>query len=819
MKILIRQYTFSVFFVFLCFPLMAQHVIKEEGVQIDEVVVTAKIPPVVIKKDTTIINTSVYKVPEGADLKDLVKRIPGLEYDERSNTLTYNGKYIGEIDVNGEAFFMNNIRIALESLPADFVGRIKVYDKRNEEELATGIDDGIKNYVLDIQTKDEVNNTFLASVQLGGGNKKKKQVDGSLNYFKKGGESFSVLGRSTNESSNTFSRDNMSTSAGTNFMKKLGEKHTLGGDLRYWQGENEKRSSYNMEQYLKEGNRCYSAMDDEKGRNRTFETNLKWQWKINKHLNLNVSGKIHLQNNFSASNNQSATFNSSPMLDPMNPFSNWNDVPDGIKINHGRRKSSSKSDSDDYNGGMGLTYSLNEKGTNVNISMNYADNVRDSERNSDDITTYFQLKNEQGNDSILLRNQYQFSPSFKRSWNSAVSITHPVNKQIRLQFFYKWKSDTKDDEREVYELLDSEKIRIDSLDSNNYEYMDGHEWGTRMNYSSKNWTVNTNFAMMLQQRELKSMMGEQKIDISLHAANYSSSLCVSWGKEKLRTNFNYVFNANQPSLSDLVSLVDHNDPLYITYGNPDLKASYEHRIRWEIEDTKNSLSAYIFWNMDQNRIVRTHVFNAQTGGSISYPVNINGNWLVVANTRWIKRIGKVGLYLQGEGRYDNQVTLINENNMKQLERSVTGRMSLNGRMQWDYVPRWGALISRTSFRFIRSLNTLRDKTTYSRIWICYLEGYVELPGNVQLSTDVEGTFQNGTNVQKKERAEVLWNAKVQWRFLKKKQAELCIFWRNILEKNNNISRYTSAYGLSEFYSQDIRNYVMLTFKYKFRVIK
>lgn len=153
MKILIRQYTFAVLFVFLCFPLMAQHVIKEEGVPIDEVVVTAKIPPVVIKKDTTIINTSVYKVPEGADLKDLVKRIPGLEYDERNNTLTYNGKYIGEIDVNGEAFFMDNIRIALESLPADFVGRIKIYDKRSEEELATGIDDGIKNYVLDIQLR------------------------------------------------------------------------------------------------------------------------------------------------------------------------------------------------------------------------------------------------------------------------------------------------------------------------------------------------------------------------------------------------------------------------------------------------------------------------------------------------------------------------------------------------------------------------------------------------------------------------------------------------------------------------------------------
>ena len=92
------------------------------------------------------------------------------------------------------------------------------------------------------------------------------------------------------------------------------------------------------------------------------------------------------------------------------------------------------------------------------------------------------MKNEQGNDSILLRNQFQFSPSSKHSWNSAV---HPINKQIRLQFFYKWKSDTKDDEREVYELRDSEKMRIDSLESNNYEYMDGHEWGTHINYSSR----------------------------------------------------------------------------------------------------------------------------------------------------------------------------------------------------------------------------------------------------------------------------------------------------------------------------------------------
>ena len=48
-------------------------------------------------------STSAFQI-EGAYLEDLVKRVPGLVYNKKDNSLTYNGQPISEINVNGEAF-------------------------------------------------------------------------------------------------------------------------------------------------------------------------------------------------------------------------------------------------------------------------------------------------------------------------------------------------------------------------------------------------------------------------------------------------------------------------------------------------------------------------------------------------------------------------------------------------------------------------------------------------------------------------------------------------------------------------------------------
>lgn len=149
-------------------------ILLEEGIELGEVTVNARMRDVDHVGDTTVINAAAYKTPEGSYLETLVKRIPGMEYDSETKTLKYNGLPINEINVNGEAFFSGDNKMALENLPVELISKIKVYDKKSKLEKLTGVSTGKENYVLDLQTKEEFNGTLLASGKAGYGNNNKR---------------------------------------------------------------------------------------------------------------------------------------------------------------------------------------------------------------------------------------------------------------------------------------------------------------------------------------------------------------------------------------------------------------------------------------------------------------------------------------------------------------------------------------------------------------------------------------------------------------------------------------------------------------------
>ena len=84
------------------------------------------------------------------------------------------------------------------NLPADLISKLKVYDKKSKEEEFTGISSGEKKYVLDLQTKDELNKTWLTNATVGYGNNQKKDFEGQVNYFSKDGDNLSFIAQSTN---------------------------------------------------------------------------------------------------------------------------------------------------------------------------------------------------------------------------------------------------------------------------------------------------------------------------------------------------------------------------------------------------------------------------------------------------------------------------------------------------------------------------------------------------------------------------------------------------------------------------------------------
>ena len=69
------------------------------------------------------------------------------------------------------------------------------------------------------------------------------------------------------------------------------------------------------------------------------------------------------------------------------------------------------------------------------------------------------------------------------------------------------------------------------------------------------------------------------------------------------------------------------------------------------------------------------------------------------------------------------------------------------------------------------------------------------------------------------KSEVLWNASVNKKFLKKKKGTLRLQFFDILDDRNNIQRYVSGNYMSDSRSNTVNRYFMLSFSYQFNIMK
>ena len=414
-------------------------VLKDDDIRISEVVVTAKLKEIVMEGDTTVINAAAYKTPEGSYLEDLVKRIPGLVYNKNDKSLSYNGQTISEINVNGESFFSGSKETALENLPANLVSKLRVYDKRSKEEEFTGVDDGKKNYVLDLQTKDELNETWLGNTKVGFGNNRKKDLEAQANYFRKNGDNISLMMRSTNRYQNSTYKDNINNSIGLNITKKLGEDLRLSGSVNYGLNRNGNISSTYQEQYLTSGNQYSSSVSENNSKNRNISGNFFGDGKIDKRTRFNFMGNFSLSPNQGENSNQNATFDAPPGIDQNSFFDNFESIPNAIRINRSESRSLSKGQSNNYMWMASVMRRMDEKGnTTISLNLQNSDTWGTNKNFSLSNTTYYRLKDKLGNDSVLFRNQYLQSPTRNGNWRMGLSLSQLIVKKIRLNAAYAW---------------------------------------------------------------------------------------------------------------------------------------------------------------------------------------------------------------------------------------------------------------------------------------------------------------------------------------------------------------------------------------------
>lgn len=810
------------------------NIVLTEGLELSEVVVTAPIKEVELVGDTTVINADAYRIPEGSNLEELVKKIPGLEYDRQNKTLVYNGLPIVEINVNGEAFFAGNHALALENLPADLVSRIKVYDKRSEMEKFMGIKTGEENYVLDLQTKKEFNGTLMTSVAAGKGNNKKKEAELISNFFKTGGENLSVIAKSGNRNMTSANKDNRQDNVAVNFLKKFGKKIHLNGNVMYSNAINGNEGTSYYEQYLKTGNRYRYATSDRHNTNRMASTMLSMKWNIDKMTLLNLSGSFSAMKGTNGSDSRQATYNENPELDITAPFNGEENgqTENDIRVNGIRMNSRSTSANRQYFLNADLTRRLNEKGSSLGLTMQYSEGRGKNEAFSVSSTTYYQLQDEWGNDSVLYRNQYYDSPNRNRKFSLGLILTQPLHKSLRAQLSYKFRRENQNNDRNTYDLsrffdgTDDEPLYTlpegyeaaytDSLSNRSRSHTTAHEVALHLNYTDRTWEINAGLSVVPERQSLDQKTGRMQADTLRTSVNYYPAVTVLWHKKKTRVQLSYEGDTKQPGLTELLTLTDNSDPLNITRGNPSLRPSYNQRVRLEARDTKIGLNGDMTWANTVNSVTRAVTYNTQTGGIESYPVNVNGNWNARATVRYQKRIKRrFSVTARTGASFSQNVSLINEGQQEMPERSTTHNTTLNANLRFGYQPQWGGFDLTGDWRFRHSTNLLRETGDYTRDYRLGVNAYADLPGGIQLRSDVDYSFRNGTNITPGEDDQVVWNASLSWRFLKQKKAELSFYWADILSQKKNFTRSVSSSGLSERHTQQIGSWFMLSFKYRF----
>ena len=140
----------------------------EDLEQLDAASVSAVGNPIIVKKDTIEYNASSFKTSDNDMLEELLKKLPGVEV-ESDGTITANGETIKKITIDGKTFFLDDPQLASKNIPAKIIEKVKVVEKKSDQAMFTGIDDGNEETIIDLSIRPGMMRGWFGNIMGGGG--------------------------------------------------------------------------------------------------------------------------------------------------------------------------------------------------------------------------------------------------------------------------------------------------------------------------------------------------------------------------------------------------------------------------------------------------------------------------------------------------------------------------------------------------------------------------------------------------------------------------------------------------------------------------
>ncbi len=153
--------------------------LEREAITLREVRVRAEALPIQVKGDTMVY--SVQKFIDGSEkvVEDVLKKLPGIQVSETGG-ITFKGKPIDKILLEGEEFFAKNYRLLSKNLSSNLLDKVEAIENTSDSPLLKGLDRSDKT-VLNLQLKPDRKRTVFGNADVAAG--PPKFLDARANAF------------------------------------------------------------------------------------------------------------------------------------------------------------------------------------------------------------------------------------------------------------------------------------------------------------------------------------------------------------------------------------------------------------------------------------------------------------------------------------------------------------------------------------------------------------------------------------------------------------------------------------------------------------
>jgi len=787
--------------------------------------------PIKIKGDTLVYTADSFKVRPGANVEELLRRLPGITVD-KNGQITAMGERVTKVLVDGEEFFGTDPGIATKNIRADAVQEVQVFDKKSDQAAFTGIDDGVKDKTINLKMKKMAG--YFGKVELGGGLPDKYDNSAMVNLFrnKRKVAGYGIMSNTGQTNLDWQDAQNYGGAADnmTSGVSDDGGMYIMfggGGDDNYYGGRNGIPQNWNAgvhfsDKFNKEKNSFNSGYKYSKviapGLTKTFSQTFlpntdPWssnstsdnRTSTNKHaVNMTMEFKIDSNNTVK----WTSRFNNNNAISSVNYSSETLDE-QGKFINNSTRKSETNTDKNNVVSSLLWQHKFKKFARTLSINTDFNWNRSKSDGLLYSLTNYYKNGILSERDTT---DQENIIDNINNTIGTKISYTEPLKKDFFMELTYGFTYNNSKSDRltNIKSINGKYEEMVDSLSNffifNRTQNTPGISF--RLNKKKHNLTVGA--SVDFNQFEKKDLTRDTIVHYNfvnfIPRASYTYKIKPN---ESLRINYNGSTTA--PSLEQMQPTRVNTDPLNVYIGNPFLKQSFRHNINagynfYNVLKEKN-LFTNLRFSLTDNAFVQSSFIDS-AGKRTYLTVNADGNYSInfyssygfkIKGFSWRNNIGP-NININRSVEFINGVKNINNT------KNYSIQLSTNTYKEGNYNVWLSA-----NFGINDSKSTVNTEAN-ANYWSINLNG----SGSKTFAKKYEIGSDISLQVREKDprfpdaNSFTTWNGYIIKRFFKENQFELKFQVNDILNENRGYSRNFSSYSYTETYYETLQRFWLVT---------